>query len=192
MNVALIDNYDSFTHNIAHIIRNSNMANLQIIEAGESDKIDLDVFDGIVFSPGPDLPRPGSAMEKILVKHSGHIPLLGICLGLQAIWVYFGGSLMRLDTVMHGRSTVINTTGKQSLLFKGIPGTFTAGLYHSWCADPLSKPDNIEITAVSEERTIMAIRHNSHPIEAVQFHPESILTPFGNKMLLNWIEGIKR
>jgi anthranilate synthase component 2 len=185
----LIDNYDSFTYNIAHCLRNLPGVNLQIIEANEVDLKKVDSFDKIVFSPGPDLPRKGNMMERILSEYSSSKSILGICLGLQAIWIFSGGILRQLEEPVHGRKRVMTKTGSYSRILEGIPGSFEAGLYHSWIADSDLIPDHLAVTALSEEGRIMGIRHKSYDIEAVQFHPESVLTPLGNVMMRNWLSG---
>jgi anthranilate synthase component 2 len=189
INLLLVDNYDSFTHNIAHGLRNLPGVNLQIIEANEVELKKVDAFDKIVFSPGPDLPRPGNIMEKILSEYSATKSILGICLGFQAIWICFGGKLRQLEEPVHGRKRIITITGSYSRMLEGIPGKFEAGLYHSWIADNSFIPDSIAVTAITEEGRIMGIRHKMFDIEAVQFHPESILTPLGNAMLKGWLKG---
>jgi len=189
INILLIDNYDSFTYNIAHIVRNHPSANLQIIQSGNVNLKDIEPFEKIIFSPGPDLPVPGNVMEKVLFEYSGRKSILGICLGLQAIVLFYGGKLKQLDEVLHGRVKIIKQTGNYSKLFRGLPGEFEAGLYHSWVADPQYLPDPLCITAVTDQGLIMGIRHKTINIEAVQFHPESIMTPYGNRMIHNWING---
>lgn len=188
INILLIDNYDSFTYNIAHIIKAFPLANLQIIESGSLNIKDIESFDKIIFSPGPDLPRPGNIMDKVLSEFAGKKSILGICLGLQAIVIYYGGILMKLDEVLHGRVKIIKQTGNYSALLKGLPSSFEAGLYHSWVADPNHLPGSLDVTSISEEGLIMGIRHNTLDIEAVQFHPESIMTPLGIRMIINWIK----
>lgn len=190
INVLVVDNYDSFTYNIAQIIRSYPGSNLQIIEAGRIDINSIDEFDRIIFSPGPDLPRPGNVMEKILDKFSEKKSVLGICLGLQAITLYFGGRLKQLGEVNHGRRKSISQTGNYSRMLSGIPSPFDAGLYHSWIADHDYLPDSLKITALSDDGIIMGIRHQIYDIEAVQFHPESIMTPFGEAMIQNWLRGL--
>jgi anthranilate synthase component 2 len=186
--ILIVDNYDSFTYNIAHIIRSFPGSNLQIIEAGRIDIKDIDLFDKIIFSPGPDLPRSGNIMERILKDYTGKKSILGICLGLQAIVLFFGGRLKQLDEVIHGRKKTISITSNYSGMLSGLPSSFDAGLYHSWVADPDYLPDSLSITAISDEGRIMGIRHKIHDIEAVQFHPESIMTPSGKKMIHNWLK----
>jgi anthranilate synthase component 2 len=189
INVLLIDNRDSFTYNIAHIIRNNPYANLQIFNPDNLNINEIESFDKLVFSPGPDLPRPGNVMEKILDRYAAKKSILGICLGLQAIIIFSGGRLKQLKDVQHGRVNIIRQTGRYSKLFNEIPGEFEAGLYHSWVSDPDHIPDSLNITALSDKGLIMGIRHKIYDIEAVQFHPESIMTPFGTKMLENWLNS---
>jgi anthranilate synthase component II len=187
INILLVDNYDSFTFNIAHIIRSLTGSNLQIIEADKINLQDIDAFDKIIFSPGPDFPRKGNVMEKILMKYSEKKSILGICLGLQAIVLYYGGRLKQLERVVHGGKKTITKTSTSSKLLRNIPASFEAGLYHSWIADPVSLPASLEITAINNERNIMGIKHKIFDIEAVQFHPESIMTPEGEKMIISWL-----
>jgi len=187
LNILLVDNHDSFTYNIAHIIRKHAGTNLQIIEA---DKIDIGKagnFDKIIFSPGPDIPEPGNIMEKILDKWAGIKSILGICLGMQAIWIYYGGKLKQLEKVAHGRKYRVFLNGNPSGIFTSLPAEFEAGFYHSWIVDPSTTPASLIVTATSDYNRIMAIRHRSSDIEAVQFHPESIMTPLGEQMIANWL-----
>ncbi len=188
INILIVDNYDSFTYNIAHIVRSFPGSNLQIIEAGKIDSSTIDSFDKIIFSPGPDLPRPGNVMERILIDYAGNKSILGICLGLQAIVLFYGGRLKHLEEVVHGRKKIIRITGAASKLYSGIPENFEAGLYHSWIADKDYLPDSLLITATSDEGRIMGIRHRIYDIEAVQFHPESIMTAVGGKIVHNWLK----
>jgi len=188
--ILIVDNYDSFTFNIAHTIRSLSGSNLQIIEAGKINLQDIDSFDKIIFSPGPDFPRKGNVMERILMDYAGRKSILGICLGLQAIVMFFGGRLKQLEKVVHGRKKIITKTGKDSKILNNTPTVFEAGLYHSWIADPDYLPGSLEITAVTNEGNIMGIKHKIFDIEAVQFHPESIMTPAGRQMIETWI-GLK-
>ena len=189
MKILIVDNYDSFTYNIAHAVRNFAGSNLQIIEAGMINLPDIDSYDKIIFSPGPDLPRSGNVMEQVLNDYAGKKSILGICLGLQAIVLFFGGRLMHLKEVVHGRKRIITKTGDYSKMLEGLPSRFEAGLYHSWIADPDYLPDSLAITAISEPGKIMGIRHKIYDIEAVQFHPESIMTAEGGKMVHNWLKN---
>jgi anthranilate synthase component 2 len=188
MDLLIIDNYDSFTFNIAHIVRNHPQVKLQIKRANDIVIEEVEQFDKIIFSPGPDLPVNGDAMSRTLERYSHTKSILGICLGLQAIVIHFGGRLLNLEEVVHGRTKTIFKTDCESKLFKGVDDKFEAGLYHSWIANPDYIPESLSITAISMEKRVMAIKHKSLDIEAVQFHPESIMTPSGAKMLYNWIE----
>lgn len=189
INILLVDNYDSFTHNIAQYVRACHGTNLQIIEADDIIIEDIGSFDKIIFSPGPDLPRQGNIMEQILRLYSLNRSVLGICLGLQAIYLYYGGRLKQLEEVSHGRIRKIYKTGCYSRMLQHIPDTFEAGLYHSWIADPDFLPDEFEVTAQTDDGRIMGIRHKKLDIEAVQFHPESIMTRYGPLMIANWVNG---
>lgn len=172
---------------MAHIIRALSDVNLQIIEADSPGLSNIGSFEKIIFSPGPDLPRPGNVMERLLNIYAGKKSILGICLGLQAIYLYFGGRLKRLEEPVHGRKKIVKKTGAYSKILQGLPDDFEAGLYHSWIADPDSLPENLYVTALSDEGRIMGIHHKEFDIEAVQFHPESIMTPLGAKMIGNWL-----
>lgn len=187
MKIILIDNKDSFTYNIAHIVRAHSDVNLQIIEADSLNQPDLGLFDKLIFSPGPDLPRPGNGMERLLGIYGGKKPILGICLGLQAIYIHFGGRLKRLEEPVHGRKKIIKKTGVFSKILRDLPESFEAGLYHSWIGDADYLPECLTVTALSDEERIMAISHKEYDIEAVQFHPESIMTPLGNRMIDSWL-----
>ena len=187
MDILIIDNYDSFTYNIAHIVRNLPGVKLTIIKAGEVKLSAIKNYQKILFSPGPDLPGPGNIMEMVLDQYGTTKSIFGICLGLQAIYLFFGGQLLHLDEVVHGRSKEITVISSHSSVFRDMPSKFNAGLYHSWIADPATLPATLVVTALSSEQRIMAIKHKHLNIEAVQFHPESIMTPHGNMILSNWI-----
>lgn len=189
--VLIVDNYDSFTYNIAHAVRSFPGTNLQIIEADRIDPGEIDMYDKIIFSPGPDLPRPGNIMEQILKVFSDKKSILGICLGLQAIVLFYGGKLRQLEEVVHGRKMPIKKTGKCCNILKDIPGSFEAGLYHSWVADPDYLPVVLEVTATSSGGRIMGVKHLTHDVEAVQFHPESIMTTDGERMIHSWLASGK-
>lgn len=192
MELLLLDNYDSFTYNIAHIFYNEPDVNLRIIKSDKLVNDQLDTFDAIIFSPGPDIPRQGNKMEQILECYDKKIPILGICLGLQAIVKYYGGTIYRLEEVVHGRKKLIKVVSETSVLFNGLNTEFEAGLYHSWLASKETFPEVLEVTALSEEGRIMAVRHRKYNIEAVQFHPESIMTPLGTEMIYKWLKHIKK
>lgn len=184
----LIDNYDSFTYNIAHIVKESSMVKLEIAKPGEIDLSLIEVFDRIIFSPGPDQPRKGNFMEMVLERYDSEKSILGICLGLQAIVLYYGGKLVHLDEVVHGRTKTVIRNSDRSTILQDIPDRFHAGFYHSWVADTDAIPECLEITCSSTEGRVMGVRHREYDIEAVQFHPESIMTPYGARMFMNWLK----
>jgi len=189
MKILLVDNYDSFTYNIAHIVRACNKVKLEIIKSDKLKLSSVDGFDKVIFSPGPDLPRKGNIMEMVLNSYQSAKSILGICLGLQAIVLFYGGRLIRLDEIVHGRTKILKRTAAPSLLLKNVSGNFTAGFYHSWIADRDKLPGCLDITCYSSENRVMGIRHRNYDIEAVQFHPESIMTPLGVKMMENWLNA---
>lgn len=183
MRVLLLDNYDSFTYNLYHYLEGESVETVVC----RNDEIATDralSYDALVLSPGPGLPSEAGIMNKLIEQWPEHKPVLGICLGLQAIVEVYGGTLRNLESVIHGRSTVARKL-TDDFLFDRIPHTFEVGHYHSWVADTL--PDDMETIAVNEQNLIMAVRHKHRPIRAVQFHPESVLTPFGRTMIRNWI-----
>ncbi len=183
----LIDNHDSFTYNIAHIVRACNVTKLEIKKPDELRIPAIIDFDKIIFSPGPDLPARGSVMEQVLETYQAEKSILGICLGLQAIVLFYGGQLEKLDELVHGMTKVISRTGTESSVLKDVPDSFIAGFYHSWVASNNRLPACLELTCHSAEGRVMGIRHREFDIEAVQFHPESVMTPLGVRMIENWL-----
>lgn len=186
MKILVLDNYDSFTYNLVHYIQKFTDEKVTV---AKNDQITIDEaakFDKILLSPGPGLPSESGIMPELLKQLAPNKDILGICLGLQAITENYGGKLKNLEKVFHGVATKI-IVQKDDFLFNEIPNNFNAGRYHSWVAENNSFPAELEITAVDEENNIMAIRHNKHNVRAVQFHPESILTEYGEKMIENWV-----
>jgi anthranilate synthase component 2 len=186
----LIDNYDSFTHNLAQYIREQRDTTLAIIKNDAFDIEDLETFDKIMISPGPGLPATNGRITELVLHYSGIKPILGICLGLQAIYEAFGGQLHQLQSVHHGVSSSVKIADPDDPLFKHIKNPFQAGRYHSWVCDRTTCPDALIITATDQQGTIMACRHQSHATHGVQFHPESILTPQGKNIIRNFVELI--
>lgn len=185
MRLLIIDNYDSFTYNLYdYFIRLGVEA-----EVHRNDAIGLEEvgsFDRIVLSPGPGLPKDAGIMPRLLGAYADRLPILGICLGHQAIAEHFGGQLKNLKKVLHGQQLESRHTGKDSL-FTGIPLKFMSGHYHSWVVDPAHCGHGLEVIAHSTEGHIMALRHSQFHLYGVQYHPESIMTPYGLKMLENWL-----
>ncbi len=185
--ILVIDNYDSFTYNLVHYLEDLEVEVLvrrnDEITPGEC----LD-FDAILLSPGPGIPSEAGQLLPIIKFLAGKKPLLGICLGHQAITEVYGGKIINLDKVYHGVSTVMEHYGDP--FFKDVDRQFEAGRYHSWAAEEQSFPSDLEITAVDENGQIMALKHKTLPVYGVQFHPESIMTPQGKTMLKNFLELI--
>lgn len=186
MKILLLDNYDSFTYNLAYYLESFDVQ-IEVFRNDEIEMEDAKDFDKIVLSPGPGIPDEAGILKALIKEYASKKPILGICLGQQAIAEVFGGSLIRLDRVVHGVATLINVTAPDEILFKGLPEKLEAGRYHSWVVNPDNFPENLEITSVDENGNIMSLRHKTYDIRAVQFHPESIMTPLGKKMLENWV-----
>lgn len=186
MKLLFIDNNDSFTYNLIHILREYNV---DFEKIGVNDyTADMSLyFDKLLISPGPGLPGDYPALIESIQKYSDSKSIFGVCLGLQAIGVAFGCGLKNLNTVFHGIDSDIIVTDKNELLFKGLGSSFTAGRYHSWVIDAATLNPELKITAISEDNEIMAITHNYLDVRGVQFHPESFLTPTGKLIIRNWI-----
>lgn len=185
MNLLIADNNDSFTWNLYQLCREAGAENIKVIRTGELGEKDIDNADRIIFSPGPGLPCEFPGMSRILENYRSK-RILGVCLGMQAIGLHFGASLMNMDQVKHGRQEKIKVI-KPDYIFQNTGECFEAGLYHSWVISQVNFPPFLEITAVSNNNKIMAIRHKSLDVRGVQFHPESFLTPAGKIILTNWI-----
>jgi anthranilate synthase/aminodeoxychorismate synthase-like glutamine amidotransferase len=185
--ILLIDNHDSFTYNLAELLRNNGKISFNIVTAELLTKVSVPEFDGIIFSPGPGLPEEHPVMFNILEHYVQTKSILGICLGLQAIAIHFGGQLFNFEKVVHGQVKKIRIIKPEPKLFNGFPAEFEAGLYHSWAMSKDNFPDCLDVVAISSDDIIMAISHNTLDVCGVQFHPESIMTPLGQKLINNWI-----
>ena len=185
MKLLIIDNYDSFTYNIVHAVKGLGVTPTVL----RNDKLtvdDVEKYDKVIISPGPGIPSEAGIMPEVLRRYAGVKPILGICLGHQAIGERFGAKLRNLTEVYHGIKTPINIV-KDDYLFDGLNTRLQVGRYHSWVIDSEGFPEELEITALSDDNEIMAIRHKIHDIRGVQFHPESILTTDGIKIIENWL-----
>ena len=184
--IVVIDNYDSFVYNLVHYLEEFDCE----VTVKRNDQIDLDEinkFDKILLSPGPGIPVEAGKMMEIIEKFASSKSILGVCLGQQAIGEVFGGKLENLDQVYHGVSTYAIVKVNDELLFQNVPTHFEIGRYHSWVVSHEDFPEELEITSVDENGQIMSIRHRKLDVRGVQFHPESILTPNGKKMIENWV-----
>ncbi len=186
MEIALIDNYDSFTYNIVELVRRIPGTSLEVIPYDQLRIGKLDRYKRMIISPGPGLPDEFPLLEDMLKVYHAKIPTLGICLGHEAIARFFGAELSHLPFVIHGQPKEINII-RPSPLFRGVPSSFKVGLYHSWVIDKRSLPDELEVTAVSEDDNIMSFRHKGLKLYGVQFHPESIITEFGIEIMTNFL-----
>lgn len=186
MNILVIDNYDSFTYNLVHLIEKVVDCNVVVKKNDQLEIAKVAAFDKIVLSPGPGLPQEAGLLIPVIEKYYKHKSIFGVCLGLQAIAQFFGGELHNLNKVFHGLSRQVQVVDKD-LIFENVPNTFMAGRYHSWVADKQRFPKELQISAVDKEGNIMAIYHKQYDIRAVQFHPESILSEYGEVIMKNWL-----
>lgn len=189
MKILIIDNYDSFTYNLVHMVEDITGVYPSVFRNDEITIEAIDQYDLIILSPGPGIPDEAGILKKVIKTYAGKKPIFGVCLGLQAITEVFGGSLENLEDVFHGVATTMEVTNFDAEIYKGIPTEFEAARYHSWIASKKDFPAELEITAVDEFGDIMSLEHKEMNISAVQFHPESILTPLGHKLVRNFIEA---
>lgn len=186
--VLVIDNYDSFTYNLVHLINELGFE----AEVWRNDKFDLaDVnkYDKILLSPGPGIPEEAGLLLEVIKAYASSKSILGICLGQQAIAEAFGGSLLNLGRPMHGIATPITVLDKEELTFKDCPAIIEVGRYHSWVVNTVDLPECLIVTSTDKDGQIMSLRHQTLDVRGVQFHPESVLTPSGKQMMKNWLDN---
>ncbi|WP_299435696.1 aminodeoxychorismate/anthranilate synthase component II [uncultured Maribacter sp.] len=185
--ILVIDNYDSFTYNLVHYLEDLDCE----VVVKRNDQLSLeevDAFDKIVLSPGPGIPDEAGLLKPIIEKYAPTKSIFGVCLGQQAIAEVFGGSLINIDQVYHGIATKIKITKPEDILFKGLDTEIEVGRYHSWVVNP-DLPEVLEATSFDENGQVMSLRHKLYDVAAVQYHPESVLTPNGKKILENWVSS---
>ncbi len=192
MKILVFDNYDSFTYNLVHLVEKIIHSK---VEVHRNDQIPLEKvadYDKIILSPGPGIPEEAGLLLPLIRQYAATKSMLGVCLGHQAIAEAFGGKLTNLSSVYHGVATPIMQapvfSPKENGVFNGLPATIEVGRYHSWVADEASFPDELEVTAKDDAGFIMGLQHKKYDVQGVQFHPESVLTPDGEKMLKNWLK----
>jgi anthranilate synthase component 2 len=190
MKIILIDNYDSFTYNLVETLRQIGQAEVDVVRNDHFEMEALEKYDAILLSPGPGLPAQAGKMPEVLRQYASTKPILGVCLGLQAMVEHFGGTLYNLPSVFHGVSSTMKVTDLHDPILGKLAPQFEAGRYHSWAAVRADLPAELVITAEDQTGEIMAIRHKSLPIFGMQYHPESILTPKGPEMLANFLQII--
>lgn len=186
--VVVIDNYDSFTYNLVHYIEGILEADVAVFRNDAFVLADIAQYDKILLSPGPGLPRDAGLLLPLLEAYKAEKDILGICLGLQAIVESYGGRLYNLPMAYHGVATQMLRTSDDDPLWAGIPRRFKAARYHSWVADRADLPACFRITCRDTEDQIMAIAHEQHRVQGIQFHPEAILTEYGLHLLENWLK----
>lgn len=186
--VVVVDNYDSFTYNLVHLLNECGY-DATVWRNDKFELGDLATFDKILLSPGPGLPSESGLLLDVIKEYGSTKSILGVCLGLQAITEVYGGALYNLKRPVHGTATPLDILKRDEVLFKGLPDNFRVGRYHSWAADKANFPDDLEITAVDSEGVIMAIAHKTLDVKGVQFHPESILSEYGKEIVSNWLEN---
>jgi anthranilate synthase component 2 len=191
MKILIFDNYDSFTYNLVHVVEKIIHGKVDVFR---NDKIPLEKvkdYDKIILSPGPGLPSESGLLLPLIKEFASSKSILGVCLGQQAIAETFGGNLINLKNVYHGVASKITVNPKRAIaendVFKSLSGELEVGRYHSWIVNKESFPQELEITAEDENGYIMALRHKTFDVQGVQFHPESVLTPMGEKMMQNWL-----
>ncbi len=185
--VVVIDNEDSFIYNIVQIIEELGIRNLRIMKESNIDFDAVHQFDKILLSPGPGIPSETGGMIKVITMFFKRKSILGVCLGHQAIARAFGGRLERMDVVSHGIKNTITIRRNSDYLFNGLPDEIEVGRYHSWVVSLRNFPRSLQIVAATQEGLIMAITHKQYDVKGVQFHPESIMTPYGKDIIRNWL-----
>jgi anthranilate synthase component 2 len=188
MKILVLDNYDSFTYNLVQYIERVIRAPVDVYRNDQIKVEEADRYDKILISPGPGIPVEAGITLELIRKYGASKSILGVCLGHQAIAEAYGGSIVNLSTVYHGVVGNMTQIVTGDYLLEGIPVEFDAGRYHSWVVEPETLPGDLEVTVKNNEGYIMAIRHRVHDVRGVQFHPESVLTEYGGKMILNWIK----
>lgn len=190
MRILLLDNYDSFTWNLHHLLE--PMSTVDVVRNDALTVNEAARYDAILLSPGPGLPAEAGIMPALLDALMPTHPILGICLGMQAIVQACGGQLYNQPQVMHGVAVECRPEPPLDPLFAGMDKPFEVGLYHSWATEPTTLPATLRTTARSATGVIMAVRHESHPAHGLQFHPESVMTEVGIKIIRNWIDVVSR
>lgn len=206
MKTVIIDNYDSFTYNLAHLVKELG-AEVDVLRNDKFELEELEKYDKIILSPGPGIPEEAGLLLEVIRTYAGRKPILGVCLGEQAIGQAFGGKLTNLSEVFHGiqtnivirdeglvmSSSSLNTNHPSLItdyIFSGLPTEIPVGRYHSWVVDTEGFPEELVITAISSEGQIMALKHREYDVHGIQFHPESVLTPDGKQIVGNWLKGV--
>ena len=189
MRILVFDNYDSFTYNLVHMVEKILHRKVDVFRNDQVTLEEISGYDKIILSPGPGIPEEAGLLLPLIRAFAPTKSILGVCLGHQAIGQAFGGTLVNLDKVYHGVATPIRFTGSNSPILAGLGDTMEAGRYHSWIISEEDFPEELEITAVDQNGFIMGLQHKTFDVQGVQFHPESVLTPMGEKIMRNWLQA---
>ena len=196
MKILVFDNYDSFTYNLVHLVEKIIGQKVEVFRNDQIRMEEINIYDKIILSPGPGIPSEAGLLLPLIRQYAPTKSMLGVCLGHQAIGEAFGGNLINLSKVYHGVASPVNIIPRKRAessanidLFNGLQDGFMAGRYHSWVIDPNGFPESLEITATDASGHIMALRHKTYDVLGVQFHPESVLTPDGEKIMRNWLSA---
>ena len=187
MKILVFDNYDSFTYNLVHLVEKITNEKVSVFRNDEISLEEVKAYDKIILSPGPGIPEEAGLLLDLIKEYAATKSILGVCLGHQAIGEAFGGTLINLDKVYHGVATSINILNEEAPILKGLGKQIEVGRYHSWILSKDNFPADLEITAEDENGYIMALQHKTFDVQGVQFHPESVLTPIGEKLMRNWL-----
>ena len=189
MKILVFDNYDSFTYNLVQMIEQISGEKVDVFRNDQITLEEIEKYDKIVLSPGPGIPSEAGILIELIKKYAPTKSILGVCLGQQAIAEAFGGSLINLTEIYHGVATNAQTIKKNAPLLKDLPENLEVGRYHSWAVNPEDFPEELEITSVDENGMIMSLQHKNYDVQAVQYHPESILTPHGKRIIKNFLQN---
>ncbi len=187
MKILVFDNYDSFTYNLVHLVEKITHEKVDVFRNDQIPLEDVAAYDKIILSPGPGIPEEAGLLIPLIKEYAASKSILGVCLGHQAIGEAFGAELENLSTVYHGIATPIKILNQEAQVLKGLGEEIEVGRYHSWIVSDLDLPEDLEVTARDSNGYIMALQHKSFDVQGVQFHPESVLTPDGEKILRNWL-----
>ena len=191
MKILVLDNYDSFVYNLVHIIRALGYgAEMDIIRNDKIAVEEVAKYDKILLSPGPGIPEEAGIMMDLIREYAPTKSIMGACLGHQAIGEVFGAKLVNMDEVLHGIATPNIVQDEEEMLFEGVPNRFTVARYHSWMIDADTVTEELKVTSVDDENRVMGVRHREYDVRGLQFHPESVLTEHGVKIMENWLKGI--
>lgn len=193
MKILVFDNYDSFTYNLVHLVEKITHGKVDVYRNDQLPLEKVKTYDKVILSPGPGIPSEAGLLLPLIKEYAASKSILGVCLGHQAIGEAFGGKLINLSTVYHGVATPVKVgsqaSGARSPLFNDLPDVIEVGRYHSWIISDEDFPAELEVTARDEHNYIMALQHKNYDVQGVQFHPESVLTPMGETILRNWVNG---